>query len=445
MDLVHESFLRWFHNQTYHERLENYAIYDSYYNGEHTIHIPPKVKAALETELGTVDNYCRIVVDSCVEYICNGEVGIEVKHDGSNQAEAGKAERLLYDVYESNGLLYEEMLKAITIMGKKGDVFLKLYIDGDQIKVRVLRPDIVFPRYKSDDYKEMLYCVVKWFSEDELTGERKWKAQVFKPDVIEYYELNGERSFFTISETQYSEWNLKKVEKNILGFIPIIHIKNTIDDFEFGISDLQVMIDLQDALNKVITDMLLTMDNQAFQRLVIFGCQSQKGQVINMEPGRVIEIPNENGRLEVVNAGDIGPFIQVMEKIVDQICNVTGIPRMVLSKAEGGPVSGYALRIHYIPLERKCRKKELILKNRFMELNKMILKAAKLLGKGDYTGFKTRVIYSGGLPIDEESQLRVNEMELRNGIKSRRTIMQERGIEDIEAEMAQIRSERDDI
>jgi len=459
MNLVYESFLHWLHQQRYHERLSNYAIYDAYYNGDHTVDIPPKVKAALESELGTVSNYCRVVVDSAVEYICSGELGIEIMHGGTNQIEADKAERLLYDVYEVNGLLFEEMLKAITIMGKKGDVFLKLYIENDEIKIRILRPDICFPRYRSDDYKEMIYCVIQWFDEDDLgspsarndgnlvssslLGEtRKWKAQVFRPDVVEYYELaNGSDIVDPFQSFQRSEWQLVDIQDNILGFIPIIHIKNTMDDLEYGVSDLQVMIDLQDALNKILTDMLLTMDNQAFQRIVIFGGQTPKGHKISMEPGSVIEVPNENGNLQVVNAADITPFIQAMDKIVDQVYTVTSIPRTVLSKSEGGVVSGYALRLHYLPLERKCKKKEIILKNRFCELNRMIFKAAKSLGMDDYTEFKTKVQFGVGLPTDEQVQMQVHEMELRNKIKSRRKVMEERGIEDIEAEMAQIEAE----
>ena len=443
MGMVQESFLHWLHHQRNHERHSNYNIYDGYYNGDHEVDIPSKVKLALESELGTVNNYCRVVVDTPVDYICGGEIGIQVKSDVENQDKASKAEALLYGVYEDNQLLYEEMLKTVTIMGKKGDVFLKLYIDDNQIKVRALRPDICFPKYRSDDYREMLYCAIKWFDEEEYgdtssskrSTRRKWKAQVFRPDVVEYYEL-GE----TV-ETEYSQWKLIDVQNNLLGFIPIIHIKNTVDDLEFGVSDLQVMTDLQDALNKTVTDMLLTMDNQAFQRMFIFGGQTPKGYEVGMGPGMITEVPNENGSLEVVQTADITPFIQAMKEIVDQICAVTSIPRVVFSRSEGGPVSGYALRLHYIPLERKCGKKKVILKNRFGELNRMIFAAARLLGMGDYTGFKTKIQFTGGLPIDEEAQMQVHEIELRSKIKSRRTVMQERGIEDVDAEMLLIESE----
>jgi hypothetical protein len=458
VNLVQESFRRWLYLQRNHERMTNYAIYDAYYNGDHEVNIPRKVKAALESELGTVNNYCRVVVDTPVDYICGGEIGIEVKSRrtkpaGPRSEDAGlpgiyvdgdsaasEAEALLYDVYAANGLLYEEMVKTVTIMGKKGDVFLKLYIEDDEIKVRVLRPDIVFPGYRWDDYKEMLYCAIKWFEEDGAGGtpalpERGWKAQVFRPDVVEYYELGESK------ETEYSEWKLVAVEKNLLGFIPVIHIKNTADDLEFGVSDLQAMTDLQDALNKTMTDMLLTMDNQAFQRMFIFGGQTPKGYEISMEPGAITELSNENGKLEVVEAADISPFIQVMNEIVDQICAVTSIPSVAFSRLDSRPLSGYALRLHYLPLERKCGKKQVILRNRFAELNRMIFAAARLLGMDDYTRFRTRINFSGGLPVDEEARIRVHEMELENKVKSRRTVMEERGVEDVDAEMAQIEVE----
>jgi SPP1 family phage portal protein len=450
--MVRESFLRWLHEQRYHERLRNYRIYDAYYNGDHEVDIPRKVKAALESELGTVSNYCRVVVDTAVDYICGGEIGIEVRSDAGNQDAASEAEALLYDVYEANQLLYEEMLKAVTIMGKKGDVFLKLYMEDDEIKVRALRPDICFPRYRSDDYKDMLLCAVKWFEEEEnpprppftkggriglktKEGRKGWKAQVFRPDVVEYYEL-GETE-----ETEYSQWDLVDTVPNQLGFIPIVHIKNTVDDLEFGVSDLQVMADLQDALNKTVTDMLLTMDNQAFQRMFIFGGQAQKGHEISMEPGMITEVPNEDGKVQVVQAADISPFMETMKEIVDQICTVTSIPRFGFPKS-GGQVSGYALRVHHIPLERKCGKKKTILMSGFGKLNRMIFAAAKLLGMGDYTEFNTKMQFAGGLPVDEEAHMRVHEMELRSKIKSRRTVMQERGIVDIDAEIAQIEAEQ---
>ncbi len=434
MNMIQESFLQWLHQQRDHQRLVNYTLYDGYYNGDHEIDIPVKVEAALESELGTVNNYCRLVVDASVDYIAGGETSIEVK-------ESPEAEAFLYEVYKASNLLTLEMLKTITVMGKKGDVFLKLYIQDGVIKIVPLRPDICFPRYKADDYREMLYCAVQWFEEPDAFREGGEKgtmvAQVFRPDVVEYYELESG------NVTEQTQWVLISVEKNLLGFIPIIHIKNTIDDLEFGTSDIQIMSDLQDALNKTITDMLLTMDNQAFQRAWVFGAQAPKGEEITMEPGKITEVPNEQGHVDVIESASIEPFIEAMRDIVEHICTVSQISKMAIIKSDAQlPESGFALRMHFIPQERKAGKKIMILQAAFAELNQMIFEAAAILKKSDYTGLDTEIHFSGGLPIDEVTQLQVDEMEIRNEIRSKQTIMQRRGVEDVERERVLIKEEK---
>lgn len=446
MNMVHESFLRWLHDQRNHERLENYNIYDGYYNGDHEIKIPPKVEAALGSELGTVLNYCRIVVDSSVDYIAGGAVGIECK-------DSEEAEKLLYEIYEENELLEVEMLKTVTVMGKKGDVFLKLYIEDSEIKISVLRPDICFPRYRKDDYRELLYCAVQWmeeedeFGEGDENGQTFWpdvsegvqqRAQVFRPDTVDYYVLEGDE------ETEATQWVLVKSEKNPLGFIPIIHIKNTIDDLEFGTSDIQVMSDLQDALNKTITDELLVMDQQAFQRLWIFGAQTPKGEEVSQEPGTVTEVPTAEGHLDVVPPASTEPFITALRDIVDHIMTVTQLSKIAIMKPDSPlPESGFALRMHFIPQERKAGKKIAVLQSRFKALNQMIFKAAKMLNKGDFVGQKTRLVFTGGLPTDEQMQMQIHEMEIRNRLRSRRSVMEERNVEDVEAEIELIDQDED--
>lgn len=455
MSLIHDSFLAWLHDQRNHERLANYNIYDGYYNGDHEIKIPAKVLAALESELGTVLNYCRLVVDASVDYIAGGEVGVECPESSAGEA-------LLNEVYDANDLFTVEMLKTLTVMGKKGDVFEKLYIEDSEIKVSVLRPDICFPRYRKDDYKELLYCAVQWFEEvddfDEVNGDQRqafwpeideggqWRAQVFRTNVVDYYVLEGDKSSAVGGPTsEKTEWKLIHTEKNPLGFIPIIHIKNTIDDLEFGTSDIQIMSDLQDGLNKTITDMLLTMDNQAFQRLWIFGAQTPKGEEISQEPGTVTEVPNEDGHLDLVPPASIQPFIEAMRDIVEHICTVSQISKMAIMKTNTPlPESGYALRMHYIPQERKAGKKVAVLQAQFQKLNQMIFKAAKMLGKGDYVGQKTRLHFTGGLPIDEQMEMQVDEMEIRAKIRSVKSIQEKRGVEDVDAEKAQIDKETDE-
>lgn len=428
MGMVHDSFIQDIHNQA-EARLHNYFVYDNYYYGDQDIDIPPKVLVALESALGTVVNYSRLVVDAVVDYIMGGGVNL--------MAENPDAEEALQEIYEENGLLDTEMSKTLTVMGKKGDIFLKMFIDeAKTIQVRALRPDICFPRYRTDDYTELLYVAIKWFEDTDEFGEANggiWHAQVFRPDVIEFWELRGEK------ETEKTMWVKVSEEPNLLGFIPIIHIKNTTDDLEFGVSDLQVMTDLQDGLNKTVTDMLLTMDNTAFQRIIVHGGQSAHGEQLPMAPGEIIEYNNPDGSVTVIEAGDVDAFIQSMRALVDHITAVTQISKLsTMQTGTAMPESGLALKIHYIPMEGKAGKKILIVKRKFAELNQMIFKAMALLGQPDYSGVKTEILFKNGLPIDTESQDKSHEMETRNGLKSRPSIMKERGIKDVELELAEI-------
>lgn len=432
-NLVRESFLNWIHQQTEHERLDNYGVWDSYYNGDQDVDIPAKVKAALESELGTRMNFARLVVDTPVDYILGQEFAIEA-------VDNDEAEKALYGVYRKNKLLDEEMLKLVTLMGKKGDVFIKLYIEDSEIKIQVLRPEIVFPRYADDNYNQMLYCAIKWSEEDEENPRtRKWKAQVFRADAIEYWEL-GESE-----ETQNSQWEFKNSEDNPFGFIPIIHVKNTVDDLEFGVSDIQVMADLQDAVNKTLTDMLLTMDNQAFQRIILFGVQTPRGHEFSMEPGVITEVPVPEGHADIVPSNDPAGFIAALRELRDFILTITQTSKLPVVEPEvSHPASGFALQVRTIPLDRKCAKKKVILNNRLQELNQMIFKALAVLQQGDYTGCITKIHFGNGLPVDEMTQSQVNDIRIKNRTISRETVMEKAGIEDIPLEMERIKKDTDE-
>jgi len=441
-NLVHDSFLQWLHNEREHARIYNYKFYSDYYNGEQDVDIPEKVKAALESELGTVMNYCRLIVNTSVDYIAGGDITVEVKDDLA-------AEEFLNDIYDENDLLTMEMMKLVTIMGKKGDVFTKLFIEDNQIKINVLRPQICFPRYKTDDYKKMIYCAIQWWEDEDKydkTEVGKWHAQVFRPDRVDEYELESDKE--SNIESQRTNWQLVDSKKNVLGFIPIIHFKNTVDDLEFGVSDLQVMTDLQDALNKTITDMLMVMDTQAFQRVWVFGSTSPKGVEVSVAPGMVTEVPDATGHLSIIEPAAVEPFVVAMSSIIDHIMTITSTSKVQIMKPDAPlPPSGFALRMHYIPTERKADKKLAVMQSGFRNLNGMILKAAKILNQGDFGDPlpKTRIHFDLGLPIDELSKMQTDEGKIRMGTKSPWTVMEEDGVEDIPLEMERIDAHLDKL
>jgi SPP1 family phage portal protein len=425
------SVQEWLSSLETEQRLSSYKTYESYYQGEHTVALPAKIKAALTSELGTIDNYCRVVVETPVDYILGGEVGVEIASDP-------EAEAFLYDVFRESYMWDEQLIKVLTYMCKKGDAYIKLYIEEDVIKLRALTPDLVFPRYASSDCTKMLYCAIKWWEDTGVgTPEHVWKAQVFYDDRVEYYTLS--------EEGRNSGWYLDRVEENILGFIPVVHCKNTIDEYEFGTSDILPIIPLQDALNKTITDMLLTMDQQAFQRLFVWGVQMPKGKQISMEPGMVTSMPTPEGHVDIIPAGDITPYLGAIREIINQILTIGSLSKLPIVESEvSHPASGYALRVRTIPLERKCDRKRKVLSNRLVELSRMIFSAAVIIGIGSFSDIEKMRIkfhFKGGLPEDEQTQAQIDGIYNTMKVKSKRTIAQELGIESPDEEFKNIAEE----
>jgi len=421
------DFTEWITRAEQNERLQAYKTYESYYNGDHGVAIPQKVKEALQSELGTVINYCQLAITTVRDYIAGGVVGAEVK---GNDATEG----FVYDVFDANYFWDENLLKILTVMTKLGDVFVKLYIEDGRIKLTVLSPENVYPRYLTNDYNAMRYCAIKWWEDVSLspTTEKLWKAQVFGPNVVEYYTLGP----------QGGNWQLDKVEDNVLGFIPIIHIKNTVDTLEYGVSDLQPLIGIQDAMNKTITDMLLTMDQQAFQRVWVWGAQSPRGHKISMEPGTITEVPDPTGHIDVIQSNDITPYLASLKELQAQFLTVGSLSKLPIVEPEvSHPASGFALKVRTIPLEKKCDTKCKILQNRLNELCQMIFKAASIMGIGNYSG-KVIFHFASGLPEDQMTRAQVDEIYNRMMVKSRRTIAEEQGIESPDAEFQELMKEQ---
>ena len=286
------------------------------------------------------------------------------------------------------------------VVAKKGDVFVRLSHEGDKknpfIGIEVLRPDLVFPRYGDDDYKEMVACAVKYFNLVD-TGERNWFAQVYYPDVIQLYDLGreaggGDSSVFSEDSEgniikirrQYhidkkpASWQLIDEIKNPFGVIPIFHIKNNVDDLPFGVSDLQVMTDLQDLLNITVTDLAHVMDTQAFTRVLIFGANNL--DKIDIGPGVWTAIPNESGRAQPIPPGPIADYLYTIDTIIEQISAVTRTPRQVFRGYDNVPTSGYALNIRFMQLDAKCNEKKEEIKHALRRMNQVILATAVNLG-----------------------------------------------------------------
>lgn len=464
-DVLSLSYLKWLNDQDTVARLENSRRYEDYYDGDTAVRLPTKLKAALESQLGFTDNYCRRVVDIPVAFLAGADLGLEVTF-GDDLAEAiedeaqrkaaldaaeqraKEAERYLYQVYKDNSMLRRGLIKALRIQGKKGEVAFKVGVDGDrdaegklvrnsnlQIRITALRPDIVFPRWSAEDYEEMESCVIKYPRVD-ASGRPEVFAQVWtKDEVIEYISAGNE-----------SNWRETRRDKNTWGVIPIVWCKNREDDLPWGRSDLEDIIPLQDAINKTLTDLMVNADYQAFQKVFLLGHDASADDQISLGPGTLTTLTNPETKVHTIEPASPDGLLAIFARCVEEVSALSGIPQRMFNKGEGfGQLSGVALKIAFMPLLDLTAEKAALMREALEWVNWLVFRIAAVERLApDYTDLETSALLEAGLPTDIETLSTMLTKQVDSGLKSRETAMKELGIEDVDAERERIQQERDE-
>lgn len=466
LNFIEQSFMQWLQEQDVQLRLGNYRRYEDYYDGDHTIRLPEKLKKALQDDLGFIDNYCRRVVDIPVAFLSGADLGLEVTFGDElfeqiedqeqrkaalalAQAEqrAKEAERFLYQVYKDSSLIRKNLIKALRIQGKKGELAFKVILEGDKdadgklirnenlrIRIMVLRPDIVFPKWSDEDYERMEACAIKYPRINRQTGRSEVFAQVWTLDTVTEYVSVGDSKV----------WVKTREEPNIYGVIPIVWCKNKEDDIPWGRSDLEDIIPIQDAINKTLTDLMVLADYQAFQKTFLLGHRSDPKDDIQLGPGTLTALSSPEAKVHTVEPANPEGLLAILKQLLEEVSAISGIPQRMFNKGEGfGQLSGVALKIAFMSLIDLAEEKSALLKDALEWVNWIVFVMAAKEGLApDYTDLETKIHLDQGLPTDEDALTTRVTKEVDAGLKSRETAMKEIGIEDVDAEMERIERER---
>ncbi len=464
-EAVKMSFLEWIYSQDNFDRIKLYEENERYYDGDIDIKLPANVKKYLAQEYGYTGNICRAVVDASVGFLSKEPVSIEIQEEEGKEENIKKAEEWLYEIFRNNNLLIKDFIKALRIQAKKGEFAYKIsriLDDNDEkvadYKITVLKPDICFPKWKDESYEEMEYFAVEYVRYNSRKKEKEWFAQVIWPDLVKEYSrpLGSSKD----------QWKLINSWENKYGFINVEWVENKIDDSAWSESDItEDLKDLQNALNKSITDLVYTSDKEAFTQTFLLGAnqpldpETGEPQDIETGPGKLHIIPasaDKIPKLGVIEAGNFQGLHDTLDKYLDLVSIITKVPRIELNRmgssgfGTGGVPTGIALRTIYQSFIGKTNEKSNLIKSGLENTAEKLFKMAEVDNidtKFEHQEFKPKIHIRSGLPSDDKEKMEVQEKEINNKIKSRETVMQERGIEDVQKEKELIKNElsEDDI
>ena len=312
----------------------------SYYDGDQPLIYSAKRLAELfrRVDASFTQNWCAVVVDSAMDRLNLGRFQIEGSEQITDQ---------LNTLWLSTemGLDSDDAHLAAMVTGEAFVIVWRE--DGGDLQVYYNDPRMVHIQYDPENPREKLWAAKWWKVEEKL-----WKLTIYYPDHLEYYES---RSYDLNVYTRFQAADPPQAP-NPFGRIPVFHLRlnRRIVKGELNRS----ITDLQDAVNKLLSDMMIAAE---------FAALPQRYVISQMEPGGLKNAPNEiwtlpagDGVGQQTSAGqfaaaELTNYGTQINELSSAIGVISRTPRHYFY-AQGGDPSGEALIAMEAPLTKKVQR-----------------------------------------------------------------------------------------
>jgi hypothetical protein len=189
------------------------------------------------------------------------------------------------------------------------------------------------------------WAVKRWFSE----ALDRWRVQLYYPDHIEAYQSTGKDL-----PSATSGYAFMFEERNPFGIVPVFHFKV---HGRKAKSDLRSVVPVQDMINKLCADMMVSSEFGSFkQRWKIGGAQADG---LQNGPDVVWDLPGAREGEQPVGVGefsaaDLAQFLAAIDKFAGYVAAITRTP-LHYFLGGGGQVSGEALIALEAPVTKKAQ------------------------------------------------------------------------------------------
>jgi hypothetical protein len=392
-----------------------------------------------------VFNYARVSVDKVTSFLMPGlGVACYPAADVAGDSEAIKArvrraEQLLRQVYEQNNLQqldYETEIDAAIL----GDGCYKVIWDTDEKRIRITAPDVsgIYAWWLGDDTSRVWRVASRYtLSRDEIAILYGWSIEKKQAAITEAWT---DKTF-----DLYLDNDLIESRPNPYGFIPFIIFPNLREPKKFwGTSDIPSLVQPQRELNRALSQLSRILELSGNPIAVLENIASAED--IKVQPGALWAIPEDAKAylLDLLQGGGVRLHVDYIDLLYRALHDVSEMPRAAWGGIEK-ELSGTALRIELGSLIQKVVRKRTIRTSVYHRRNALILKLAEMFMNEDFEGVNHRVVWGQILPQDTDRQAQTEQLLVQAGVRSRRTAMDEMGIQDPDEEFDRWLEERERI
>jgi hypothetical protein len=388
-----------------------------------------------------VFNYAKVSIDKVTSFLMQGLNFACYPEEGTDElkARARSAEQILRQVYEDNNLQqldYETEIDAAVL----GDGCYKVIWDTDEKRIRITVPDVS--------------GIYAWWLGDDTS--RVWRVasrySLTQDEVQLLYGRAIEKKTATITEVWtastfeiFLDSDLLESKPNPYGFIPFVIFPNLREPKKFwGTSDIPSLVQPQRELNRALSQLSRILELSGNPIAVLENVASSED--IKVQPGALWEIPEDAKAylLDLLQGGGVRLHIDYIDLLYRALHDISEAPRAAWGGVEK-ELSGAALQIELGSLIHKVTRKRTIRTNAYHQRNDMILKLAEKYMGGSFDRINHRVVWGPILPEDTARQAQNEQLLVQAGVHSRRTAMDEMGIQDPDEEFTRWLEERKKI
>jgi hypothetical protein len=292
------------------------------------------------------DNWCQLVVDAVEE-----RLNVEGFRFGADP----KSDKDAWTIWQANCLDAESQLAHSEAL-IKGDAYAIVWGDDEgNPKVSIESPRDVVVAYAPGNRKKRVAALKRW------RDDEGFHATLFTPDfVYKFHKVDSANGEWLPRMQSDEVWPLP----NPLGVVPVVPITNRASlTSSYGVSEFLNVIPQQDAVNKLLADMLIASEYIAYPQRYVTGMEipvdENTGRPIapfNVSLDKLLVAEDPAAKFGSLTAGDLQNYVTGIETLVQHIASQTRTPPHYFYLGGNFP-SGDAIKSAETGLVAKSRRK----------------------------------------------------------------------------------------
>lgn len=308
-----------------------------YYDGDHPLRYSTSRLIDIFGHINArfCENWIQVVVDAAVD---------RIEFDGFNSEDEAAKRELDHLVDDLKLKLDADDVHLAALVTGEGFLIGEVTEAGKQVYYN--DPRMVHMQYEADNPKVKRFACKLYQAEPEL-----WAAVLYYADRVERYE-SRKKTVDLGKKAPADQFTFTDSES--LDAFPVFHFRVTRRKNK---GDIETVLTLQDAVNKLLADMMVSAEFSAFRQRWIIS-NADDSTIVNA-PNQIITIPAGDGEGQPTTVGEFSEtnlegFLRAVDRLAQSIAIITRTPKHYLF-AQGGDPSGEALVAMEAPLIRRCQ------------------------------------------------------------------------------------------